>query len=71
MQPRLVQTSPHFCQVRFDERSFADKYPDIAPEGDLRAYLFFDDLWVAANPDLAESLLRYGSGWDCLEESPR
>ncbi len=29
-------------------------------------WYFFDDLWAAAHPDLANALLRYASRWDVL-----
>jgi hypothetical protein len=64
MQPPLVQTSPHFCQIRFHEKS---AMTDGRSETHFaRSWFFFDDLWVAAHPELAESLLRYGAGWDVL-----
>jgi uncharacterized protein (TIGR02996 family) len=31
-------------------------------------WIFFDDLWAAAHPDLAESLLRYARRWDVLSD---
>jgi hypothetical protein len=31
-------------------------------------WILFDDVWAAAHPDLARSLLRYGSRWDPLRE---
>ncbi len=35
--------------------------------GDLyHQYFFFDDLWAAAHPDLANSLLRWARRWDVL-----
>ena len=70
LQPLLIQSTPHFCQVRFNRRAHADGHPEIEPTDDLRAYLFFDDLWAAANPLLAESILHYGTGPDCLQNEP-
>jgi len=64
--PPLIQTSPHFCQIRFHDKLVgkpADREQHFA-----RAWFFFDDLWMAAHPELAESLLRYGAGWDVLFE---
>jgi hypothetical protein len=29
-------------------------------------WFLFDTVWAAAHPDLAQSLLRYASGWDPL-----
>ncbi|GAA0989651.1 hypothetical protein GCM10009555_073960 [Acrocarpospora macrocephala] len=29
-----------------------------------RQWFFFDDVWAAAHPDLATSLMRYGVHWD-------
>lgn len=29
-------------------------------------WIFFDDLWAAAQPDLANSILRYDRCWDVL-----
>lgn len=62
--PPLIQTSPHFCQIRFHDKLVGKPVdPDIHF---ARAWFFFDDLWVAAHPELGESLLRYGAGWDVL-----
>lgn len=60
----LVQTSPHFCQIRFREKT-SDRHGSL---GHYRcwSWFFFDDLWIGAHPQLAESLLRYSAGWDVL-----
>jgi UV DNA damage repair endonuclease len=29
-------------------------------------WIFFDDLWAGANPDLADGILRYAQRWDVL-----
>lgn len=60
LQPLLTQASPHMCQVRFCNQI---GYTDIAePAFDLlSSFIFFDDLWIAANPQLAESILRYAT----------
>jgi hypothetical protein len=34
-------------------------------------WIFFDDLWASAHPDLANGLLRYSSRWDVLSEGER
>jgi hypothetical protein len=67
MQPPLVQSSEHFCQIRFLLRSTSSgsgKDPDRI--SGTWAYLFFDDIWAAAHPELAQSILHYGSGWQVL-----
>src|SRR5581483_2914202 len=36
-------------------------------QGDVyQQWIFFDDLWAAAHPDLANSILRYKRCWDML-----
>lgn len=66
MMPPLVQASPHFCQIRFHEKGTGGSGADLSEGHQGTAWLFFDDLWMTAHPDLAESLLRYGKGWDVL-----
>ncbi len=56
-----VQTSEHFCQIRFHEIVYdPDQNHDQTEH--LSSVFYFDDLWIAANPVLAESLIRYSKG---------
>ncbi len=59
-KPR-VQTSDHFCQIRFHNIVYSegDQYGRMEY---LSSVFYFDDLWVEANPLLAESLIRYSKG---------
>lgn len=65
--PSLIQISPHLCQIVFT----SILNPHDAPEKKkyhISHWIFFDDLWAAANRDLAESILRYGRGYNVLGE---
>jgi hypothetical protein len=65
--PSLIQFSPHLCQIVFT----SILNPHDAPEKKkyhIRHWIFFDALWAAANRDLAESILRYGRGYNVLGE---
>lgn len=69
MLPARIQASDHVCQIRFHERLNAKDGHDYEPVNYTWAYIFFDDHWVAANPDLAQSILHYASGWQALYEA--
>lgn len=58
----LIQNSDHITQIRFTVDSSCDGISQCHTWG----YLFFDDLWAAAHPALAESILHYGRGWSVL-----
>lgn len=65
--PPLVQATPHFSQIRFRNHYTTKKELSWSQEWDQTwAYLFFDDLWAATHPELAESLLHYGGSWRTL-----
>jgi hypothetical protein len=54
-----VQASPHVAQLA----------PHVATWGDVpmfHRWILFDDLWLAAHPDLGNAILRYASRWDML-----
>jgi len=48
----MIQTSPHFSQLRFLNSEYRG----------VEVHLYFDDVWMYANPQLANSLLRYAEG---------
>lgn len=58
----LFLVQPHVAQ--------ACLHSDKWGETDLfHHWILFDDLWAAANPDLANSVLRFASRWDVLGQS--
>ena len=69
MLPARVQASDHMCQIRFHER--LNPTSEFLAEGSdyTWPYILFDDLRVAANPDLGQSLLHYAGGWQVLYEA--
>lgn len=50
--------------------SVADHVAQLSiPNGGLQAeWIFFDDLWATAHPDLANAILRFASRWDVLSD---
>lgn len=42
----------------------------LTDEVGYEQWIFFDDAWAAAHPDLASSLLRYATRWDPLADGP-
>lgn len=67
MREPLVQASPHLCQIRFIEDSHYEPRGYAGKRANTWAYIFFDDLWLAANRELGESILRYGAGAEVLK----
>jgi uncharacterized protein (TIGR02996 family) len=58
----LIQVDEHLAQLC--------RHVGRADKKDLyHRWIFFDDLWASAHPDLANSLLRYARRWDCLSPS--
>jgi uncharacterized protein (TIGR02996 family) len=55
----LVQT--HIAQACLHTANWGAGYGDL-----YHHWVQFDDLWAAAHPDLANSLLRFASRWDVL-----
>ena len=54
----LIEVDEHLAQVAMHcGESFG-----------FQQWFLFDDVWAAAHPDLAQSLLRYGGHWDPLED---
>ncbi|WP_436530913.1 hypothetical protein [Actinoplanes sp. HUAS TT8] len=48
-------------------RHLAQMAMHCSTEFGFQQWFLFDDVWAAAYPDLAASLLRYASGWDPLD----
>jgi hypothetical protein len=69
MRPAEIQSSKHFCQIRFHKHLTPRKGHDVPPVDYTWRYLFFDDLWVAENPIMAQSILNYASGWKVLYDA--
>jgi hypothetical protein len=55
----LIQVDSHIAQasIHTDRWGSVDLY---------NRWILFDDLWAAANADLANAILRYGNRWDVL-----
>jgi uncharacterized protein (TIGR02996 family) len=55
----LIQVSEHVAQLclHFESWGVTDFY---------HRWIFFDDLWAAAHPDLAKAIQTYSSRWDVL-----
>ena len=66
MLPPRIQTSDHFCQIRFHERLNPEQGRNYEPVNYTWSYLFFDDHWIASHSDLAQSILHYAAGWQAL-----
>jgi len=60
----LVQAEGHVAQLCLNWIAPNDRY---APETFYR-WIFFDDLWAGAHPELADGILHYASRWDVLSE---
>lgn len=56
VQGHIAQTSFYDPELCPDDR-VADQYHN---------WILFDDLWAGANPDMANSILRFASRWDVL-----
>ena len=69
-QELIVQESDHLLQIRWDWK-IVDRRGKLDPETTVQSWILFDDLWVAAHPELAESILRYATGWNFLIGSGR
>lgn len=59
----LIQVDEHIAQ--------ASMHTDVWPQRDgtidlYNRWILFDDLWAAANEDLANSILRFQASWDVL-----
>lgn len=67
MREPLIQASSHLCQIRFIEDSTLSLSDAKRHHTHTWAYFFFDDLWLAENRVLGESILRYGAGEDVLQ----
>jgi hypothetical protein len=59
------QFAPNMCQVVFSNILTARDDPSNASKF-FRHWIFFDDLWASAHQPLAESILRYGRGYNVL-----
>jgi hypothetical protein len=54
----LIRVANHMAQICLDD--------SWANEPHFGQWVFFDDLWASAHPDLASALLRYAAKWDVL-----
>jgi hypothetical protein len=62
-----IQAEPHVAQLCLNWIAPNNRY---APETFYR-WIFFDDLWANAHPELANGILYYASCWDVLSEGER
>ena len=67
-----VKVTPHMAQACKHE----GRWPDspvlwFTPHDSYAQWIYFDDLWAAANPTLAAGLLRFAARWDVLSTGPR
>ncbi len=67
----LIKVTPHMAQACKHEGRETPSFPGAAPRDSYSQWIFFDDLWVAANPTLAAGILRFAARWDVLSTGPR
>jgi hypothetical protein len=63
--------NPHLCHVHVEEHLAqlclnTEHWRNYRRADLYQQWIFFDDLWAAAHPDLADSILRYARCWDVL-----
>jgi hypothetical protein len=54
----LIRVSDHLAQMCLDGSHTDNPY--------FGQWIFFDDLWAGAHPDLADAILRFAARWDVL-----
>jgi len=57
-QHSLIHVENHLAQMCLDGSRTNDRY--------FGQWIFFDDLWASAFPDMANALLRFSARWDVL-----
>ncbi|MBX2804130.1 MAG: hypothetical protein KTR31_41095 [Myxococcales bacterium] len=57
----MVAVSPHLAQACF----FVAEWSADSPQ--FHQWIFFDDVWAQAHPEMANALLRWTAGWDLLD----
>jgi hypothetical protein len=63
-----LQVSEHFALLCSHQGS-GDKYR--GPKEEYFQLFFFDDFWASANPELAESIMRYSFNWDPFSDGKK
>ena len=66
----FVQFSKHFVQVGFRSEAIRIKRRPSQWDNRNETIMFFDDIWAGSHPDLAKSLLYYGSQGMCAFPIP-
>jgi hypothetical protein len=65
----LIQGEEHVAQLCLNQTAPSTEYGRRYEK--YFQWIFFDDLWAAAWPDLANGMLRYASRWDILTAGER
>jgi uncharacterized protein (TIGR02996 family) len=61
VEEHVAQLCRHVASWKLDTRSYRRHRHDL-----YHQWIFFDDLWASAEPDLAHAILRYARRWDVL-----
>jgi hypothetical protein len=65
----VIQSEEHLAQLCINMTAPCGRYGSRYEK--YHQWIFFDDLWGSAHPDLANGLLRYASRWDILSEGEK
>jgi uncharacterized protein (TIGR02996 family) len=65
-----IKVSPHLAQACKHEGQTLRSTPPTVRDF-FQQWIYFDDLWAAANPTLATGLLQFAARWDVLSTGPK